>query len=287
MSAQDLATDLAARLALKKHPRSWGGDCPSCSYSRAFSVKVGKGKQPSLYCANGCTRDQLNEVAKNVLGNSWNPPPPVDEQTAAQARAAKQAAAIRLWNGSDPCVGTVADRYLAGRALAGLARSSSLRFRGDCWHAERSKHPAMVALVQSADETPLAVHRTYLTQQGSKADVYPVKASLGPIWGGAIRLQQAETDLIVGEGIETAASAGVLLGLPAWAALSAGNLAAGLILPIDIRSITIAADADGPGRKAALDAAARWRREGRAVRIATPDRPGRDFNDLLQERQNA
>ena len=97
----------------------------------------------------------------------------------------------------------------------------------------------------------------------------------------------AAPEMLVAEGIETAASAGVLLGLPAWAALSAGNMAAAMVLPPDVRTVTIAADPDGPGRKAAQDAAARWRAEGRTVRIATPDRPDQDFNDLLLERGNA
>jgi phage/plasmid primase-like uncharacterized protein len=250
-------------------------------------MKVGKGKQPALYCSNGCTAEQLSDIAKTALGTAWSPPPPVDEQSVAQARIAKQTAALRLGNGSEPCIGTAAARYLASRALPDLVHSAALRFRGDCWHAERSKHRAMIALVQDVAGSPLAVHRTYLTRQGAKANVNPVKASLGPLWTGAIRLQAAQDEVLIGEGIETAASAGVLLGLPAWAALSAGNMAAALILPPDIRTVTIAADADGPGRKAALDGAARWRKEGRTVRIATPDKPGQDFNDILRERSNA
>ena len=287
MSAHALAADLAARFRLRKRVRSWGGNCPSCSYHGAFSVKLGKGKMPLLYCANGCSREQLREVARNALGASWEPPPSVDGQTVAQARAAKQAAALRLWQGSEPCAGTAAARYLASRGLPGLAASPALRFRGDCWHAERSRHPAMIALVLDVAGTAVAVHRTYVTADGAKAAVDPPKASLGPLWGGAIRLDHAADAVVIGEGIETAASAGLLLGLPAWAALSAGNLAAGLVLLPAIRSVTIAADQDGPGRKAAHDAAARWRAEGRTVRIATPDRAGQDFNDVLRERTHA
>ena len=122
----------------------------------------------------------------------------------------------------------------------------------------------------------------YLRADGSgQADVEPQKATLGPIWGGAVRLDPAAPELVIGEGIESSASAGILLGLPAWAATSAGNLARGLVLPPEVLSVTIAADPDPPGVKAARDAARRWRCEGRKVRIATPDVPGCDFNDLL------
>ena len=91
---------------------------------------------------------------------------------------------------------------------------------------------------------------------------------------------------MIGEGIETSASAGRLMNLPAWAAISAGNLAKGLVLPPDAGRVVIAADPDEPGRVAARDAWIRWRAEGREVRIATPDGDG-DFNDLLRTRETA
>ena len=142
----------------------------------------------------------------------------------------------------------------------------------------------MMALVQDVDGLPIAIHRTYLTAEGAKAGVDPVRASLGPLGGGAVRLDPAGPVLVVAEGIETAASAGLLLGLPAWAATSAGNLARDLLLPPEVRDVVIAADPDPPGEAAAAVAAARWIAEGRRVRVATPDVPGRDFNDLLQDR---
>jgi putative DNA primase/helicase len=74
------------------------------------------------------------------------------------------------------------------------------------------------------------------------------------------------------------------MGLPPWAAIFAGNLARGVVLPPEVRSVVIAADADKPGLDAAAAAAMRWRAEGRKVRIERPDKPGTDFNDLLQSR---
>lgn len=291
MSAQDLAVDLAQRFDLRKRPRSWGGNCPSCSYQAAFSIKVVKGAHPILYCSNGCTREQLDEVAQNALGNAWTPPPKPDEQDVAAARAKKQGAALRLFAGSTSL--TAADPaglYLTGRGLAGFIGCPALRYRGDCWHQDGGRLPAMVAQVVDATGQAIACHRTYLDRQGRKATLDPCKMSLGPLWGGAVRLTldgAPPPEVVVAEGIETAASAGLLLTLPAWAAVSAGNMAAGLILPEIVRTVTIAADPDTPGRPAARDAAARWRAEGRVVRIAMPDKPGADFNDLLRERTHA
>jgi phage/plasmid primase-like uncharacterized protein len=146
----------------------------------------------------------------------------------------------------------------------------------------------MIALVQDVAGDPIGVHRTYLRRDGSgKADIEPPKASLGPVWGGAIRLDHATPELVIGEGIETSASAGRLLRLPAWAALSAGNLANGLVLPVDVRAVVIAADPDEPGERAARAAALRWQREGRGVRIARPNIAGRDFNDIIRGAHHA
>lgn len=282
MGGHDLAVELAERFRLDKRPRSWGGDCPACGYPRAFSIRVGKGARPSLYCANGCTQETLGEAAEKVLGGAWMPALRPDQREADQARAAKQAAAQRLWAGSTPCAETAAARYLAGRGIGHASTSAALRFRGDCRHPEGGRLPAMVGLVQDAAGRPIAAHRTYLTREGGKAAADPVRASLGPAWGGAVRLDPAAPSLVIGEGIETAASAGLLLGLPAWAAVSAGNLGRGLVLPPEVNDIVIAADPDAAGATAAAAASARWIAEGRRVRIATPDTAGTDFNDLLQ-----
>jgi DNA primase len=51
-------------------------------------------------------------------------------------------------------------------------------------------------------------------------------------------------------------------------------------LPTSVREVIVLADGDDPGEKAARDAALRWSREGRRVRIARPPR-GMDFNDML------
>ena len=83
--------------------------------------------------------------------------------------------------------------------------------------------------------------------------------------------------------IESGEHTGLLLNLPAWAALSAGNLGGGLVLPSTVRNVTVAADADPVGMAEAYKAARRWRVEGRTVRIIASDTAGTDFNDRLQQ----
>ena len=278
------ARDLALRLGLDRSGRSWRGTCPACDYPRAFAVRPGKEDAPLLFCANGCRREDLR-TALHTLGASLPPP---TRRTAGKVPHAgrRQGAALRLAEGCTPALGTLADIYLTTRALPGLASSIALRFHCAAPHPEGGTLPALVALVANADGVPVAVHRTYLTPDGrGKAKVTPDRASLGPIWGGAIRLHDPTPDgaIVIGEGIETSASAGRLIGLPAWAALSAGNLARALVLPASIRRVIIAVDPDPPGRAAAQQAAERWLQAGLRVELATPSGPG-DFNDILRAR---
>lgn len=43
--------------------------------------------------------------------------------------------------------------------------------------------------------------------------------------GGAVRLAPPlAAEVVIGEGLETAGAAGLLIGVPAWSAVSAGNL---------------------------------------------------------------
>lgn len=281
----------AASLGLHRSGREWRGTCPLCEYSGALVLGIGRGGAPLLWCASCDDRDGLRALLRDhgaipVAAD----PPAAKERNTKQTERSKELA-LRLWRGSRPATGTLADRYLTARGLAGLAQSPALRFCGDCWHREtHSSHPAMIALITDANNQPLGIHRTFLAPDGSgKAAIEPARKSLGTVWGGAIRLAASAPhvvpfEIVVGEGLESSASAGRLLNQVPWAAISAGNLGRGLALPFEVRAVVIAADADERGRKAANKAWHRWTAEGRKVRVGTPDKPGSDFNDLLRER---
>lgn len=188
-----------------------------------------------------------------------------------------------FWFRCDPAAGTLAEHYLARRGLDWLIASDVIRFRAECPHPSGVYLPAMVCLVHDGDGAIAALHRTFLAPDGGKAAIEPGKASMGSFLGGAIRFHPACAEMVVGEGLESVASAANLLGLPGWSAIACGNLAVNLRLPDVVRSVTIAVDHDRAGQRAASRAAARWRAEGRTVRVAVPDRPGQDFNDVLLE----
>jgi putative DNA primase/helicase len=65
-----------------------------------------------------------------------------------------------------------------------------------------------------------------------------------------------------------------------WAALGTSNLGQ-VELPAFVRELTIAADHDEAGLKAAREGAEAYRARGLKVRVFYPDHARADFNDLM------
>ena len=255
----------------------------------------------AIKCFGGCrSGDVAAELRRLGLldDDAADPPPPpsdpaeIERQRQAEDRNRQRriAAALDFWRHEtvNPH-GTVVERYWTARGL-NLPIPPTIRIsRSWLRHPEGGTRPAMIALVQHAEHGSVAIHRTWLAVDGSaKASFRSPRLSLGPISGGAVRLAPAGELLLIGEGIETSASAMQATGQPAWAALSAGGIER-LILPQIVSTVIILADNDvsGAGEAAARAATARWIAEGRRVRIAMPAKPGTDFNDVLLGREHA
>ncbi len=278
---------MARRLGLKVAGRHWRGDCPCCGYPGAFVLSRGSTGAPVAWCSSCQDKTAIAATLRAAGGDTWTRPEQSARATEAGDPAARRERALAVWRGAAPIeANDPAALYLRRRAIGHLIGSAGLRFRPNCRHPECKPIPALIALVTDAAGEPLGIHRTFIDRTGAKACVTSQKASLGPVRGGAIRLDPFDSarPLVIGEGIESSASAGPLIGAPAWAALSCGNLERALLLPAAVRNVVIAADLDPPGEAAAIRAAWRWQVEGRTVRIARPTIIG-DFNDLLMQRR--
>jgi hypothetical protein len=285
------ARELAAQFGLHRAGNGWRGRCPACGYNGSF-VLTDRKHGPIGWCAS-C---QDREAIAAALGRPQAAPTPVPQAKDANDARARVERAEKIWRGAVPLPDTAAAVYLQARGIGHLIGCVNLRFKADCPHPSGTlghpvRLPALIAAVHDVTAKFIGVHRTFLRRNGSvKAEIEPAKASLGPVRGGAVRLATIEQvleagELIIAEGIETAASAGLLLGLPAWSAVSAGNLAKGIVLPTSIRKIVVAADRDAAGYDAARSALFRLKREGREIRVAIPDNDGEDFNNILLGRR--
>ena len=274
--------EIARRFNLRPVAGSFVGTCPACGYKDALRVTPQNGK--ALWWCGAC-QDQA-AVTAAISGQTAQAAPMAAAADASQAQ--KRDWALNLWNDARPAVGTVVQTYLAARGIT-LRDDMPLRFLPN--HLDRDggkRWPVMLALMVDHDGTPQAIHRTFIAQDGKgKAPIATPRKTLGMVAGAAVRLAPVADRLVIGEGLETSVSAGLMLKAPAWAAISAPNLEFKLKLPDSIREIVVAADHDGPGLKAARAALARWRAEGRAVKIARPQTPGADFNDLWRSRVGA
>jgi putative DNA primase/helicase len=280
------ALSLAALVSARRvGDRTWLGDCPVCHYPDAFSVRELDGK--TLFkCHVGC--EQSAVIQAIGYGPTLRRLPVSTHLAcrrgpAGQRSALLSATACRLWAEAIPAPGTLVEAYLRARGIA-CPPPATIRFLSNARHSPTgTSWPCMLAAVaRSPDNKVVAVHRTFLGVGPHKAKIEPCRMTLGLVAGGAVRFAPAGDVVGVAEGIETALSAMQLSGVAVWAALSAGGIER-LILPAmpQARTVIVFADHDRRGIDAAEYAAARWRGEGREVRIELPTKPGTDFNDAL------
>lgn len=283
--------ELASSLKAHRAGNGWMARCPA-HYDRTPSLSItdrGDGV-PLFFCHAGCSQEAVvaalrqrglwSETARSQDPLIQRQPSRADSAPPSRDDGKRTETALSIWQAATPAGGTLVQTYLVSRGL-NLTPPPTLRFHGGLKHPSGDIWPAMVALVtRGTDDTPMAIHRTFLARDGmGKAPVVLQQMMLGPCRGGAVRLGAIADVLMVGEGIETCLAAMQATGRPAWAALSTSGLRA-LDLPPEARAVIILADGDDPGEAAAREAALRWKREGRSVRIARPPR-GTDFNDLL------
>jgi putative DNA primase/helicase len=187
------------------------------------------------------------------------------------------------WRKTLPLRGTVGQTYLEHRGCVLPPRDSHLRYLQP---SDRYPPSLCAAISDVISGEPISLHFTRLAFDGrGKAgtdhhDKLLLKGHRKG--GGCIRLWPDEAvtyGLAVAEGIETALAAARAF-RPVWATVDAGNLAA---MPVvsGIESLTIIADHDDAGIRAARECAQRWAAAGRQARIALPKMPGMDAADVV------
>jgi hypothetical protein len=173
-------------------------------------------------------------------------------------------AALQMWHETTPFGGTLGERYLLDHRRLDVRRLELAHVLQ--WHAHSC---CVVALMTDpATNEPTGIHRTFLNSDASKRE----RKMLGR--KGCIRLSpndQVTLGLGLVEGVEDGLSVLLSGWAPVWAAADAGALAKFPVLG-GIDSLTIFADADVAGIKAAQQCATVWAMAGKAARISPPAR---------------
>lgn len=179
MKAETIATALSGR----KAGGGWMARCPAHEDREpSLSIRDGDDSKVLVRCHAGC--DQARVITVLRSRGLWaqkghhqfkRSAPRADTNNQTDRDDAKRTeAALRTWGATAPANGTLVETYLVSRGLH-LPPSPTLRFHAGLKHPSGGTWPGMVALVTGgADDTPLAIHRTYLARDGAcKAPVDP------------------------------------------------------------------------------------------------------------------
>jgi hypothetical protein len=186
------------------------------------------------------------------------------------------------WQWARAIAGTLAETYLAARGLrfedpSGRVLRFAARRPRKSPTDELEHHAALLALLRDVHSgEPRGLINIYLRPDGrDRLRDRKGKTVAGRARGAAVMLSafdEPTTGLVVAEGAETGMALHQSELRPVWAVGGAGNLGTFPILG-GIEALTIAADRDESGMRAAETLAARWRSAGREVSIMLPPRP--------------
>lgn len=258
----------------------------------------------TLNWVNGWTSKQSFEAMANALGidDSETIAPRVKHKTkeATQEELDKQKAANdkrlaslkKTWDEGLKTTDKKAATFFSYMANRGLGRprpALDLRLHpslpyyniSDGRPTKIGDFPAILAMFRDINGEPLTLHRTYLSKEGTKAQIdYPVKKFMASssaeekLTGGAIYLDPPAPRVVVAEGLETALAVRQATQLPTHACCSATLLAA--YKPAEIvNEVLIFADLDDSqaGHFAAQTLAERLMKEGIEVYVFYPPGP--------------
>lgn len=287
----DLVDLVSDRVELRRRGREWWGRCPFHEDGTP-SFKVDPERQG--YHCFGCSahgdaldfvmamdRIDMKAAIERLEQLAGKAPDRHRRQQAPRARPAgdNSPLAQEIWQQSERIHDRLALDYLVCRRGIPAWDDDRLRWHPECpWGAERV---GCIVCPVTSHETRrvVAIWRIKPALDGKveRRGLGPAKHNLAPIWW-------PEADEIgITEGVEDALAVRHLTGLPAWAALSAGNMAELRGVPTWIRHVTIFADLDDVGRRSAHALADRLRAEGREARVVRAI-DAKDPNDALLAR---
>jgi len=196
---------------------------------------------------------------------------------------------MKKWDEGEAVASTLGAVYLRSRGIS-VAPPDCLKFHPAVRHTPTKQDlPALLALATNIQTgSPLAVQCTYLARDGNckaKVERKDQRRTFGSPKGGAVKLAEPADGmpLILGEGVETTATAIEATGYPGWATLGTSGFV-NIELPDAVREIILLAENDESGaNQKALDKICPVLTErGIRVRIARPPEGVNDFNDLVK-----
>lgn len=253
--------------------------CPAHA-DRTPSLSIRIGHSTLLFkCFAGCSTHDVIEAIRalrHTIPRAGTPSTSSSPGSVSQLRGLAE----QIWSAARPLSGSPAEAYLRSRSIS--AHSSQLRYHPAAPHGRGAAvrfDPALIAAVRTG-RTLVAIQRIFLGAN-SGTPAAQAKLTLGRPLRGAVTLSSAGETLGLAEGVETALSASMLLGIPVWAVLGNNRLSR-VDIPTFVRRLVLLADDDRAGRLAAMAARQHFARVGRHVEMLWPWGGHNDWNDVLR-----
>lgn len=281
LSLETTAADLVRKLGGTWRPQGAMCRCPAHA-DRSPSLSVRIGATSLLFkCFAGCTGA---EVLRAIRRLDLKVPVSGRLESAGGREVVDRSGSLAraLWEGAIPLSASRGAAYLAGRAIPTL--SPALRFhpRTPLGRGRLVRfRPAIIAAITERDV--VAVQRLFLAPGLSSlaTDLPNPRLTLGRPGTGAVRLQPPCRVLGLAEGVETAMSASILLGVPVWATLGNGRLPR-IAIPPQVEQLILLPDNDAAGRLAEVLARQTYAADARVIETLWPWRGLNDWNDVLR-----
>jgi putative DNA primase/helicase len=288
------ASEIARALNAKRHGNNYRARCPAHDDKHPSLWFSDTGGKLHFQCKAGCDYRDIR-AALGLHGRiNIDSLPPIEDPLGESVRRRK---ITRTWENAKPVIDRSSPvwQYLVRtrkvlqpeQLIPSVLREANLKYF-DCDGKHVGTFPAMVARLDRPNGNIATLHRTYISENGSRAPVEPAKKLMpspmaGCTEGSAIRLF-APTNGILGiaEGIETALACFTLFDIPTWAAWSSIGLAK-FVVPAEITDLIIFADNDAAGVKASNELIEKMRTKypDLRIRLQLPQLKGHDFADEL------
>jgi putative DNA primase/helicase len=214
---EDLACKIAGALGGSLIPDAKGNylcRCPVHNDARPSLSICDRDSKVLVYCFAGCRQADVLAALKRVGLLHGKPGPAAQPATPVQ-RPRPPSDPFKMWREASPIItDSLIETYLRNRGLE-IPEDAPLRHAPSQWHwPTKSRHPAMIALIERYDGVAITSHATFLSHEGRKAPIDPVRlfpAGANPAGGGVwFDRLGARRELVVAEGIESALSAAKL-----------------------------------------------------------------------------
>lgn len=191
-----------------------------------------------------------------------------------------------LWDEALPIAGTPAQAYLRRRAIPLIPSVLTYHHRTPLGRGKLAEfRPAMLAAIHDGNRL-IAMQRTFLDAHEPRRarDLANPRRSLGLPGRGAVLLAEANEVLGLAEGVESALSAMLLLGIPVWATLGSERFPH-VAVPDTVTRLILLPDNDRAGRIGAAKASEVHGVPGRIIETVWPPAAFNDWNDVLRARR--